>query len=234
MIRLLQKKQNRILDRRYSFKHIGISGVLLQELSIRIVPLFPKWFTANTITFLGFISSIMVLYFLSIFSGIAGLFILITLWLDLADGYTARNLDQSSKSGHLFDAMVDLSLYLCVITALYLHGYKNIPFLIMTLYAIDVYLRLQLGHSTLILAPKVDSFKSTTPLIAGAIKNIKLVINPLLNHTDAMTFLAVLIIIDISLVRYWLFYDLIRRFLTVITKLPEIYHIYKNDKIYLH
>ena len=79
-----------------------------------------------------------------------------------------------------------------------------------------------------------DSFNSTGPIIEGTINGIKSVINPLLNHTDVMTLLALLIIIDISLIKYWLFYDLFRRLVNVMTKFPEIYRIYRNDIIYLH
>ena len=234
LIRLTQKNSNRKLDRRYDFNHIGISGLFFQELSIRVVPFFPGSLSANRLTFLGFISSLLVFLFLIRVNSIAGLFILITLWLDHADGVTARKLGQTSKSGQIFDAMVDLSLYIAIIIAFYINGYKSISFLILALYATDIYLRFQLGHSPHTLGPKTDSFESTTPFIKGAIKGIKTFINPFLNHTDVMTLLAILIIIDIRLIKYWLVYDFFRRLANVLTKLPEIYRLYINDKIYLH
>ena len=229
------KERKRALKRRYGFKHIGIFGLLLQEISIRLVPLYPKSVTGNMITALGFISSMLVLYFLIQGNRTAGLFILLSLFLDLPDGYVARNLGQSSKSGHLFDAIGDLTLYLCVLTGLYIHIRINLPFYILNVYIIDLFLRFQLGYSPLTLGPKSESkrlLKSSPKM--KMLKRANSIINPFINHFDVLALLSILIIIDINLARYWMLYDLIRRIIPIIGKFAEIFAIYRHEKDYFN
>jgi hypothetical protein len=220
------------LTRRYTVKHIGISGYLFQELSIRLVPHLPKKLSANTVTLLGFLSSFSFFYLFIKEVRVAGLFILLALFLDITDGCIARNRGQTSEFGRVFDGFVDLSLYLYSLTAIFFHMTSKLAFAVLIAYVLDLFLRYQLGYPTDVFEPMSHSKRllrsSQKP---ENVKRLNLLLHPLvLNHFDTMALLAVLIMGNIQLSYYWLIYELARRTTIALGKFVEMYTLYRYEK----
>jgi phosphatidylglycerophosphate synthase len=211
------------LNKRYKLQDIGFSGLFFQEISIRLVPLLPSNITPNFITFMGFISSILVFYFISVGSSIAGYLILIALWLDLSDGYVARHLGKTSNFGHLFDALVDMILWLGVILGLYFYNQSTIQLYIISIYLINIYIRFQIKTLSFTSNPKIES---NIVVSSGNFLKKRL----LTNHFDVMTILSILLIYNIEYSFYWLIYELLRRGIQFISTIYKVYIFYDDEK----
>lgn len=216
-------------DTRYNLLNVGLSGIALQAVAVRIVPHVPSMLSANMITFIGLFLSASIVFVIKPASWMAGCMVLGSLFLDFVDGALARQRNTASNFGRILDATSDLGLWLGILAGLYVSTGSVLPVAILLVYTIDVSWRHQLGHSTSILMPPSDTYERLHNS-NSAVNRMKKYYYPFINYYDSVSALAILLIIAPGFTHVWLVYELIRRMLVLCKKIAEIYQIYIESR----
>lgn len=215
----MQKKLKKI----YKYNEIGLFGALIQEVTIKLVPLLSFFIkNPNWLTTINYILAGVILY--SLANGmliIAGSAIVLAQVIDLMDGYLARYLSKSSIFGKVLDAFADFIVWLAVIVGLFMLTKSYFPFYILSIYLIDVYGRSLLNSDFLGYQPEVKKGRHEE-------KNIFQLrwwwhhISFVFSHIDSMVILVFILIIEPSMIIYWFFYEFIRRMLGAIKRMFDL------------
>ena len=200
----------------HSIYEIGVTGSILQNLIFLIVPFISKLVkNPNLITFFNFFLSALIIFSLvNNFFIFSGFLIFISLFFDLIDGSLARYLDKTSIKGMIYDSLADLFVWLSLILSLFIVTKNEMLFGILILYCLDLYLR--------ILITKVsvsDEEINQNTLLKKSSLNLKI----LFNHFDSLSFLAIILILNPSILYVWIYYEFIRRTLNFIKRSLKIY-----------
>jgi phosphatidylglycerophosphate synthase len=203
--------------KKHSILEVGLSGTFLQLIALKITPLISRYIKEpNYVSFANFLLSFTIFFLLiNSFFKTAAFLIFSSLFLDLIDGSLARYLGKTSKKGEVLDSLADLSLWLSIITALFVVTDHPILFYILIAYSFDLYLRLIILSSGL----QNDDISN---LLLPKSSNLKVVFN----HFDSLTILSFILIFDSKMVFIWIIYELLRRVLNMMKR------CYKLNKLF--
>jgi len=189
---------------------VGNSGLLFQKVinyNIKwIIFFFPH---PNIITLLNIIIVSFGYFFLEWNNYlVVGIIIIISLFLDLADGSVARKLNKVSKLGNLLDNFSDYYFILFVIFVVFKFN-KSI-----------FILSLLIGFMIFSMATRfvINEIKNQPPLPPSGTSYLRVIFN----HFDSHILLSLIIIIDLTYLNYWINFEIFRRSMIIMNRLKII------------
>lgn len=214
--------------RRYKLLDVGLTGIFFQAIAIWVAPRLPQWISANSVTALGGLSCVGIIFALISPDSVAGVLILAALFLDFLDGAIAKYRNTASQFGRVFDGTVDVFFWLAVLIGLYISGSQASTLGLLVIYTIDISWRLLLGHSTSLINHGGEQYKKTS-LESDAFRRLKPFVYPFVNYYDSICALSLILVVSPQHIDVWLSYEIFRRSLLLIKKIREISYLYAKE-----
>lgn len=198
------------IERKYTYVIVGFSGLVIQEITIRLVPALskvvksPNWLTALNIL-------LAVLICMALRQGmypVAGGLIILTLFIDLTDGYLARYMHKASDLGAFFDLTADMVVWIATLIGIHLVTMSPYPFYIFAVYILEVHGKWLIEDK---LSPLSEARGTAGEGMVSTLRRFARRLSLLFNPFDSMTVLALILFFDNTFIGVWLIYELIRR-----------------------
>jgi phosphatidylglycerophosphate synthase len=212
-------------ERRYKLAKVGLTGLVCQELSLVAVKYIPAGISANTVTAVGLLCASTVAFTIPKYPQLAGVAILMAVFLDFLDGTIARTRGLASEWGRIWDATTDVVLWLNIIVGLSYATRSPLPLILLAIYTLSVFWRYQLGHSTSLAEAPSAAYEQANNI--GWLLKLKPYYSYFVNYLDSLSGLAVILIFFPEYKGYWLIYEFGRRVLLLLKLVRELFFIYR-------